>query len=231
MKVCVISDLHGNLIDNIESCELVLICGDISPLDIQRNIPEMKYWLGTKFAEWINSLSSEKVIFIAGNHDFCLSSIIDKDIRNVITAPTNGKAIYLENSYIDYLSDNGKIYRVYGTPACHIFGNWAFMYSDEKLKELYQNIPGNCDILISHDAPKLNNCGLVPSNIWHSTPVDAGNEVLASAILDKKPKYAFCGHIHEGNHQLTDIEATKIANVSILDDAYDISYEPLYLDI
>lgn len=105
------------------------------------------------------------------------------------------------------------------------------MYSDEYLKNSYSRIPENCDIIISHDAPKLNNLGLVPPNMWHSTPVDAGNEVLASAILDKKPEYAFCGHIHEGNHQLTDIDGVKMANVSILDDNYNISYEPLYLDI
>ena len=67
--------------------------------------------------------------------------------------------------------------------------------------------------------------------MWHSDPVDAGNNVLASAILDKKPKYAFCGHIHEGNHQLTEAGESKIANVSILDDTYSINYEPLYLDI
>lgn len=231
MKICILSDLHGFLIDGIQPCELVLICGDIVPLRMQRNKPQCEKWLKTEFADWIKSLPCEKVVFVAGNHDFVFENREFMWVNSIITFPTEGKAVYLDNSHFDYLSNDGKVYRIYGTPACHIFGNWAFMYSDEKLKELYQNIPGNCDILISHDAPKLNNCGLVPPNMWHSTPIDAGNEVLASAILDKKPKYAFCGHIHEGNHQLTDIGATKIANVSILDDAYDISYEPLYLDI
>lgn len=231
MKICVLSDLHGFLIDYIQPCELVLICGDIVPLRMQRNKPQCEKWLKTEFADWIKSLPCEKVVFVAGNHDFVFENRELLWINSMITHPTEGKAIYLENCHCDYLGSEGRVYRIYGTPACHIFGNWAFMYSDEKLQELYSNIPGNCDILISHDAPKLNNCGLVPPNMWHSTPVDAGNEVLASAILDKKPKYAFCGHIHEGNHQLTDIGVTKIANVSILDDAYDISYEPLYLDI
>lgn len=68
---------------------------------------------------------------------------------------------------------------------------------------------------------------MIPPGRWSSTPINAGNEVLA--IIDKKPKYAFCGHIHEGNHWLLD--AGETANVSILDDSYDINYEPLYLDI
>ena len=66
---------------------------------------------------------------------------------------------------------------------------------------------------------------MIPPGRW--TPINAGNE--AKAIIDKKPKYAFCGHIHEGNHWLLD--AGETANVSILDDSYDINYEPLYLDI
>ncbi len=230
MKICALSDLHGNLI-NIEPCELVLICGDISPLHYQRNNLLMEDWLKEEFADWVRALPCEEVIFIAGNHDFAFANRGPSWINSTIILPTGGKAVYLEDRHCDYLSNDGKVYRIYGTPACHIFGNWAFMYSEEKLAELYRNIPRDCDILISHDAPKLNDCGLVPPNRWHSAPVDAGNEVLASAILSKKPNYVFCGHIHEGNHQLTDIEATKIANVSILNDAYDITYEPLYLDV
>lgn len=45
---------------------------------------------------------------------------------------------------------------------------------------------------------------MIPPGRWSSTPINAGNEVLAKAIIDKKPKYAFCGHIHEGNHWLLD---------------------------
>lgn len=40
MKICVLSDLHGFLIDYIQPCELVLICGDIVPLRMQRNKPQ-----------------------------------------------------------------------------------------------------------------------------------------------------------------------------------------------
>lgn len=231
MKICALSDLHGFLIGDIQPCEVILICGDIVPLQMQRNKPQCEKWLKTTFANWVKSLPCEKVVFTAGNHDFVFENRDLLWINQIVSFPTEGKATYLDNTWLDYLGSDGLVYRIYGTPACHQFGNWAFMYSDEKLREIYNTIPENCDILLSHDAPNLNDCGVIPPGRWSSTPINAGNEPLALAIIDKKPKYAFCGHIHEGNHQLTDTGTTKTANVSILDDAYDINYDPLYLDI
>ena len=44
MLIGAISDLHGNLID-IYPCEVLFICGDISPLRLQFNMEEMEYHL------------------------------------------------------------------------------------------------------------------------------------------------------------------------------------------
>ena len=129
MKICAISDLHGFLIDYIEPCELVLICGDIVPLYMQRNKPQCEKWLKTVFADWIKSLPCKKVVFTAGNHDFVFENRDFLWNNSVIKFPTEGKAEFLDNSHLDYLSDEGKVYRIYGTRACHEFGNCAFMYS------------------------------------------------------------------------------------------------------
>ena len=146
---------------------------------------------------------------------------------------SDNKLVYLNGrTSVLYQDNEGNIYKIFGTPFCHEFGNWAFMYSDDKLKELYTPIPSECDILISHDAADINDLGLVPPNIWHPTNSEnAGNKILAEFIKKLKPKYYFCGHIHEGNHQVTEIDGITMANVSLLNDSYQISYEPLYLDI
>lgn len=65
--ICVISDLHGTLID-IEPCDLVLICGDTVPLNIQSNSKKTYKWFQTVFKEWADNLPCNKVLFIAGNH-------------------------------------------------------------------------------------------------------------------------------------------------------------------
>jgi Icc-related predicted phosphoesterase len=227
------SDLHGELPDAHDTAEITLICGDIVPLRMQRNIPQSKKWLETEFAYWVKNWPSEKIYFIGGNHDFIFDGHYTTNDALQLKILTDEKLWYL-NGYtvVDHCSNDGKFYKIYGTPFCHIFGNWAFMREDETLRELYCQMPNGCDIVISHDAADINNLGLVPPNVWHpDSSVNAGNKVLAEFIKLNKPKYYFCGHIHEGNHHVTEIDGTTMANVSLLDDSYQMVYEPLYLDI
>lgn len=226
MKICATSDLHGNL-PIIPECELLLICGDILPLDIQMNSKKSKKWLVNDFTKWIKNSPVEQTVFIAGNHDFFFES---KDI-NEVNALFDSTIKYLCNSYYDYLSNEGKIYRIFGTPYCKQFGNWAFMRDNNSLIKYYQVIPKNCDIIITHDAPRIEDLGCIKEegSRWYGT--DAGNPILAKAILEAKPNYFFCGHIHSGNHTLQDIEGIKMANASLVNELYTPVNDVLYLSI
>ena len=51
MKVTAISDLHGNLINIENESDLILICGDISPLEFQRDYKKMTKWFFNDFYE------------------------------------------------------------------------------------------------------------------------------------------------------------------------------------
>ena len=58
-----------------------------------------------------------------------------------------------------------------------------------------------------------------------------GSRALAATIARVKPKMAFCGHIHTGDHRVHDMVhenglITKIYNVSRLDEDYTVAYEP-----
>ena len=119
--------------------------------------------------------------------------------------------------------------RIFGTPYCKIFGNWAFMRESETLQDRYSDIPIDCDILLSHDAPKMLGLGEIHTGAWAGK--DAGNPWLADEIMRKQPKHCFCGHIHSGNHELQEITGIHLANVSLVGEDYNIHYEPLYLNI
>lgn len=225
MEIGVTSDLHGNL-PQLKYCELFLICGDILPLDIQRDHRESKKWLTQEFTKWLKSQPVKQVVFIAGNHDFYCENH-EEEMKSIF----NSEIKYLCNSYYDYLSDEGKVYRIFGTPYCKQFGNWAFMRDEDTLEKYYKVIPRNCDIIISHDAPRILDLGCIKEegSRWYGE--DAGNPTLAKAILNIKPSYAFCGHIHSGNHELLETEGIKMANVSLVNEFYNPSFEPLYLSI
>ena len=238
MKIAGVSDLHGYLPiypsdwwEGIRDCEILFICGDISPLSIQGSIPLCEEWLLEEFRPWANDLPVEKVIFIGGNHDFYLERCKKRD--NLFHwFPSQGKITYLYNNKIEYISSqDSKVYNIYGTPYCHKFGNWAFMREDETLKEKFAQIPENLDILITHDPPKLGTVGTILQPNRHNTGIDAGGQVLAEAVLEKKPKLVLSGHIHSGNHNVEEVEGIKLVNCSILDESYRLSYCPIIIEL
>ena len=228
MRIICMSDLHGYLPKLEESGELLLICGDIIPLNIQFNMPSSKSWFETKFTEWANKLDFKKFIFIGGNHD----AYIERNKEDFYKLfPKEGKVTYLCNDLFEYVSDEGIVYKIFGTPYCHIFGKWPFMREDEILKEKFSEIPENLDILITHDPPRLGDVDTILQEGHWSQGTICGGEVLATEVLEKKPKYVVCGHIHSGSHVINNVGDTKLVNVSLLNEHYNITYKPLILDI
>ena len=229
MKVIIFSDPHGHLPDIKEQFDLLLLPGDLCPQfnhlrSVQRD------WMMNIFAPWIKSLPFKtpwaKVVMCAGNHDFVFESASKKFIKELISA-TDDRLVYLENSEYDFVYHNDEIYRIYGTPICKKFGNWAFMR--ENLDKYYENIPEGLDILLTHDAPDINELGLIKNGKYAGT--NAGNVNLASHVQRTKPTYVFCGHIHSGNHKLTEVDGTYLANVSLVNEDDKVAYEPLVMTI
>lgn len=229
MKVVAMSDLHGTLpkADSFEECEVAFICGDISPLNIQANDKKMKKWLSGTFKPWCEALPCDKVYFIAGNHDWI--ALRNSDFMESIF-PAEGKVTYLCQSGATYTSKDGKDYKIFGTPFCKQFCNWAFMEEDEELAKLYLAIPNDLDVLLTHDQP-YGYGDVILQNIQWNDGEHIGNKPLLEAVFMKQPKYMFCGHLHSTTHECIQIVQTKRYNVSLKDEYYDEVYKPLYLDI
>lgn len=228
MKVCCLSDLHGTLlqVEEFEPCELVCICGDIVPLNIQGNYQKSMQWLKDNFKTWCESLPCDKVIFIAGNHDLVAHN---EDFMHSVF-PKDEKVTYLFHESYVYTSKSGEEYSIFGTPYCKLFGNWAFMEIDETLERLYADIPENLDILLTHDQPYGWGDVILDNVVWN-TGHHIGNKPLVKAILAKQPKYQFNGHLHSCQHGLIEIGDTKHYNVSIKNERYEPVYDPTYIEI
>lgn len=221
------SDLHGDL-PEIEPCELILICGDIVPLRIQNRTTDSYYWFSNNFKKWVDSLSCDKAIFIAGNHELVYPN--NYNIYKTLF-PDNNKTTYLCHEKYIYSGSDGKEYSIFGTPYCKIFGHWAFMLPDEKLQEKYSEIPENLDILITHDQPYNFGDILLQKDCSWATEEHIGNISLLKAIEEKQPRYQFNGHLHSCSHNKIMIGNTIHYNVSLKDERYNLVYSPLYLEI
>lgn len=236
-KIIALSDLHGTLPKITEEFDLLCIAGDVCPVT-DHSYSFQKEWIKNVFIPWINELpyktSYAKVILIAGNHDFIFER--EKSIHLDFQFGTNGRCVYLEHSEYTFSfldEDNGIVrnIKIFGTPYTHFCGLWAFMKYDSELSGTFADIPEGLDILITHDAPNLNGCGEINYGLpWYR---NVGCKPLANAILDKKPKYCFCGHIHTGNHNLTQVDNEDIwtCNVSIKDESYNTTFKPFIFEI
>ena len=196
MKICGISDIHGDLNVNIPECDVLCICGDVINLNDQRDIPASKQWWETRFVKWVESLPCSKVIVIPGNHDFFLERMYTE-----CWGWFKDRMRRLSNKKLEFLIDESFYYEgihFYGTPWIEPIefqeGKWAFEHPEGD--KYYIQIP-ICDVLITHDNPyknnKLNVC------CWW------------------KSEYHLFGHWHDGE----DDSLRGKFNCSILDDMYN----------
>ena len=152
MKICGISDIHGDLNVNIPECDVLCICGDVINLNDQRDIPTSRKWWETKFIKWVESLPCKKVIVIPGNHDFVLERMYIYDSWSW----WKNHMLLLSKFKVEFLVDEEYEYEgitFYGTPWIKPIefqeGKWAF---ERNFNEDPIEIP-NCDVLLTHDNP------------------------------------------------------------------------------
>lgn len=213
MKVCGLSDLHGNFID-IPECDVLCICGDIVGLVEQRSIEQSRHWWYNRFTSWVNRLPCKKVIITPGNHDFFLENAYNKGyfkkLCNDLSIRTNNKLEILINNEYTYEG-----IKFYGCPFIRPIpfqnGKWAFEdnYTEECNTCCYDNIPRDTDVLITHDNPY--------------------NNSILFYFIPKNIKYHLYGHWHEGT---SFIEKNKY-NCSILNNTYNIKegFKPIEINI
>ena len=227
MKICGISDIHGDLSVKIQPCDVLCICGDIVPLEIQVNSKKSKRWLKELFIPWCSKQPCKKVLVVGGNHDFFLWH-----------HPLQMKEMVKEEEKIEYLLNEGYEFegvKFFGTPLCKEFGYWAFMYpyeeQDRILDKALEEWGKNIDVLLTHDSPYgVSDIILDKSCPW-ATDEHIGNKSLEAFIIKTAPKLHLHGHLHSTNHDEEILGVTKVYCVSILGEQYTVQYEPQYFDI
>ena len=237
LKLSAISDLHGNLPspDVFAEGDVLCICGDIVPLDFQRDMVKSIAWFCMKFIPWTDKLPFKKVILVFGNHDFFSEELgprhfnsADTVTRMLMPGSIRGEhkiVILMDNSY------KYEHFTFYGTSWCPDLSNWAWYGDHDKLVSEYGKIPTGVDVLLTHCPPRFGDVGTVLQQGWNWMN-NYGCQELAEEIDVKRPKWVFCGHVHSGDHKVTTIDdSINIVNVSMLDENYKMNYPPFSVEI
>jgi Icc-related predicted phosphoesterase len=210
MKVCCISDMHGNL-PKIPDCDLLLIAGDIVPVTMHESI-DSKAWMNAVLKKWLAELATRmKIIAVAGNHDFIFQERPD-------WVPEMGWT---------YLQDSGTEFgglQIYGSPWQPYFYNWAFNLYEPDLVKKWSLIPTNTDILLLHGPPY----GYGDWSIYDH--VHTGSPGLLEKIEEIKPKLVVYGHIHSSRGRYS-VGDTILINASIVNEKYKPVNEPFVVEL
>lgn len=200
MKLWAISDTHNRHEELIvpEDIDIVIHAGDAASIkDPYRNENELK-----SFLEWYSSLPIKHKIYIPGNHDTSLQARLLKEEQFPEIDTLIHRSIKIEDRV-----------KIFGSPYQPQFGhNWAFNRKPNTLWKLWQDIPDDTDILVTHCPPK---------HILDLSKdkYNCGDLHLYNRIKEVQPKYHFFGHIHEcGGQTLQDLKfgKTKFYNAAVM---------------
>ena len=256
MKICAISDMHGQYDFDVPECDILCIAGDIIPLDIQRyNGIQKHYFLIDSMTDkekkswekaYEKSFQSWRLKNISWIEDYFIPWCERQKCNKVFLVggnhdfffesegPENIKNLF-EDTKIEYLMDEEMEYeglRIYGSPWCHQFGRWAFMKDDSELLKEFEKIPEGIDVLITHDAP-FGRTDLLLENEYHLSKGHIGNKPMTKCLekLANPPKLHFTGHLHSCNHIPVEYDGTTTVCVSMLDERYSMAYKPFIICI
>ena len=216
-RITFISDTHNKhkLLDGfLPGGDILLCAGDISSRGYTHELEDFFVWY-----DGINNYDHK--IFISGNHDFGFQDNPDK-IKGLLTGY---KTIdYLQDEYMGIQDGDEPELKIWGSPWQPEFHNWAFnLPRGEKIKEKWDLIPNDVDILITH-GPAFGKLDYVSYN-----RINVGCEELLKKIEEVKPKLHISGHIHEGFGYIFNGK-THFFNAAVLNDRYEFRNKPMTID-
>lgn len=208
MILALISDTHGFLPEIPPYVDAVIHAGDIAvDRGVARNYTEEIY-------PWAERLGIP-IYATFGNHDF---------------AGQQGWVPEGQPDNLHFLVDQEQLIsgvKFWFSPWSNLFGNWAFMKTEDGLAERYAQIPEDVEVIVSHGPPKDHGDRI----FWDGHYQHVGSVALAErAVQLPNLRYIVTGHIHEarGEYQMGRV---KVINASVVDEAYQHVHPPIMLEL
>jgi Icc-related predicted phosphoesterase len=210
MRIVCISDTHTRHESvKLPEGDMLIVAGDVT---------SRGYFLELKsFAVWLYQQKFKYKIIIAGNHDVCFQ---DEELRcrNFLS----GVCYYLQDEFV-YIEK----FKIYGSPWQPWFGGWAFNANEGELAKIWNEIPVDTDILVTHGPPM----GFHDINMKGDL---CGCNELYKKIVEISPRVHIYGHIHEGYGQSSHYFSNKkhlSVNCSICTSSYSPTNKPIVVEL
>ncbi len=211
IKIITISDTHNrhyelskdlaSLITDYENT-IVLHAGDIT---MQGKTKEI-----VSFLTWFGNLKCRYKCFIAGNHDWAF-----EDNHEIAPMFQDMGIVYLMDKMVEL---NG--IKIYGSPWQPRFNDWAFNVDrGAAIAKKWETIPQGMDIVMTH-GPLYG----ILDNTYAGLRV--GCEELYKKIVEVKPRYHVCGHVHH-SYGTKIMDGTTFVNASSLGESYRYRNKPI----
>ena len=210
IRIWHVSDTHTfhNLLVVPKNIDIVVFSGDCS--NPRESIENSKQVL--EFLQWYGKLPIKHKIFVAGNHDVSIERKLIDDWA------------FIDNNIIHLWDQEANIegLKIWGSPYTPSFGlGWAFNRDRSKIGQIWDTIPKDVDIIVTHGPPK----GVLDlSYNRDGTLKFCGDKALKRVIRIINPKLVCFGHIHnydgitnQGYTKLADGD-TIYSNASIVTD-------------
>lgn len=219
-RVVTLSDTHGFQKEiEMPKGDILVHSGDITDCGEE--------WQVRQFLEWLNDLPYERKIFCNGNHEVQIAKM--GIMKQLVRENCNKSVVYLENEAYEY-----KGLKFWGSPYSLEFfpEHWGYQLKRQHAKALWDMIPEDTDILLTHSPPKGIMDGVKPFGIY--TEDHAGCNFLLEQTRKINPYLHVFGHIHRwfGTVQRANpAYKTLYVNASMCDDSYKITRKPIVIDI
>lgn len=202
MKIWTISDTHcrhNELI--VPDVDMVIHCGDCSnsflPADNEKEV--------YNFLDWYSELPIKHKLMTFGNHD----TSVEAGLIDLTKYPN-----------INFLHQSGvtiEDIKFWGSPYTPRFGSWAFMIKRNRMEMVWDNVPDDTDVLVTHGPPK----GFLDlTKELDGSLVQVGCKSLTNATSRIKPLVHCFGHIHDEsdiyNYGILQREERYIINAACL---------------
>ena len=174
MKLTFISDTHGYE-PKLVGGDILFHTGDLTQNGYKSEVIKQLNYLHEQLDKY------KYVVLIPGNHDFWAER-----------HPKEFKEACLSAGLMPLIQEETIIngLKIWGSPATPWFHDWAFNYRIDDIKKIWEQIPLDTDILITHGPP----FGILDKTMFGT---NVGCMVLLDKVLDLKPKIHGFGHIHE----------------------------------